>query len=245
MSDPTEIPPFAPTAPDEEEAEEAESLVSPTDGSDSWGVSQNWEGLHRLKRAHMIVTWLFGFAAFASAVVWGLGGKDATTPFTTYSWYILAAPLLGILIFGLALWAWANNMNPNSRGFYTVMAIIYAVILGGLFIFNLVAMFSLCVAGPPFKLWCTNGLNNTITVYFTAFFWLVIIQLVFLIVDLVLFSYITKRVKFLTNPISGVTHEQMVRELYSSHGPRYLSSVGSSLEVVWSKLKKDRAGKNA
>lgn len=238
MSDPTP-PAFAPTAPEEED-EPAESLVSPTDGSNSWGVSSNWEGLHRLKRGHMIVTWLFVFAAFGSAVVAMIMPKNNTTPFsfTDYSWWILAIPLLGILVAAQALWAWANNMNANVRGFYNIVGIIYAVILGALFIFNLVAIFSLCPSGPPFKLWCTNGVTGVVTMFFMAYFYLAIIQFVLLVVDLVLFSYITKRVKFLTNAISGVTHEEIVRELYSSHGPRYLSSIGTSLEVAWNKLKK-------
>jgi len=137
-----------------------------------------------------------------------------------------------VFVFGLMLHAWAHNMLRSVRALLFTVTIIYGVMLTGLFIFTLIERFILCKNGPPWKAWCTNGAAAPIDWEYDWYMWSILVQLILLIVEAVIYRRISKRVSALIDARGGMTHEQVVRELYSSHGPRYLTSIGTTLADV-------------
>jgi hypothetical protein len=199
------------------------------------------ESLHQRKTWHMIVTFLFSLSVWSSCLAFGVVDKieppdPGNAPFTHYHWWTLAFPTLGIFVFGLMLHTWANNMIRGTRTLLMIVGIIYAILLGALFIFLIFERQVLCPSGPPWKPWCTDGGASPIDFEYDWYFWSVLIQLILLIAELMIFNMISTRVRALLHPMTGMTHEQIVRELYSSHGPRYVQSIGTSVADVVGKF---------
>jgi hypothetical protein len=221
------------------EEEEGAPLLTFPDGTDSWTTGLIFESLSTHRLILRLVSWGFATAVLVSAIAWGIVDKieppnDGASPFTHYSWFTLAIPLLGIYLMKLSEEAWAYNMLELARGIYFVGGLLYALILGGLFAFLIVERFWLCTDGPPWKVWCTDGgVPDPIDWEYQIYFWAVLAQLMLVVATLVLFNRISKRIKLLMHPMSGLTHEQIVRELYSTHGPRYITSIGTSVADVY------------
>lgn len=225
-----------------DEEEDGVPLLTFPDGSDGWTTGMIFESLNTHRFMLRVVSWGFATAVFVSAIAWGIVDKieppdDGASPFTHYSWFTLSIPLLGIFLMKVSEEAWAYNMLELARSLYFVAGLLYTLVLTGLFAFVNVERFALCTSGPPWKPWCTDGgVPEPIDWEYQIYYWAILAQWLLVIITLILFNRIGKRIKLLMHPVNGLTHEQIVRELYSTHGPRYITSIGTSVEDVYKQL---------
>jgi len=219
----------------DEEEEQGQPLLTFPDGSDSFAAGLVFEGLHTLKLIHKLIIMGFTTAVFSSALAWGVVDKipapaPGSEPFSHYHWFTLAGPVLGIFLTGVMWNAWVENMVRIWRMALTAAGFIWIILLLGLGVFIVYERFVLCKDGPPFdRVWCTDGGPTPIDWQYDWYALSALAQLLLTAAELFVFNMISVRVRTLMHPMNGLTHEQVVRELYSTHGPRYITSIGASV----------------
>lgn len=215
-----------------DEEEGGVPLLTFPDGTDSWSTGEVFERLHTLRFIHRILTWGMATAGVVAAIAYGMLDKIETgpgsEPFSHWSWYVLAIPILIIFLVKLADEAWEYNMMGIYRSLYFFAGWIYGLVLVGLAIWSLIERWVFC-PDPPFDdtPWCTDGAASPIDWEYNFWFFTIVAEILLVFVHMLVFNMIGKRIKLLQHPMTGLTHEAIVRELYSSHGPRYITSIGS------------------
>lgn len=208
--------------------DDTEKFLTKPSGEDSWTIYEVFEELHNLKHAHEVLTLIWAFILISHALAFGAVDKvPAQTPFTQYYWFTLSIPILGIIVLWLAMVAFSLNTKRFVRRAYLAVGIIWLIVLAGLFIFLIIEYLALCDNLLP---WCTNGAPSPIDFQYKWIFWNTLAQWIGALIHVIIFSRIHKKVKALLHPMTGLMMADVVRELYTSHGPRYITQIGDRID---------------